>query len=79
MHTYIENIETEDGIIINWRKRHNKVQLKCPRCDNFFDVPRDVKFDDYGNANDYIYHFCDDDLNEEGWVVLPTLVGWSRI
>ena len=80
-YTELENIVDEDSRIIWWRIKRRKVELRCPKCDRFFNPPKDVKFDKDGYASDIIYHFCDDiyddEENNEGWVVCPHLVGWG--
>lgn len=65
---------------INWRKRFGRVQVRCPRCDELFNVPKDVKFNKDGQANTTTYHFCEDsDGNDDGgWVALLELEGWGK-
>ena len=82
-YTDLENIVDEDTRMIWWRVKHRHVELQCPKCFRFFKVPKEIRFDDNGYALGQIYHFCDDiypeEENNEGWVVLPHLVGWSKI
>ena len=77
-YTDIENIETEDGTIVNWRMRRGKAQIKCPYCFKFFDMPQGFVFDANGYARDSVYHFCDDDQDQErGYMCTPHLVGYN--
>lgn len=88
-YTDLENEVIDQGTedeetIIRWRVRRRKVQIKCPRCDNFFDVPKDIKIDDNGYLSSSIYHYCEEqsidgipEENEEGWAVLAHLVDWG--
>lgn len=84
--TELENITSDVGTeyeetIINWRRRRSKVQVRCPRCDEFFDLPKDMIIDKKGYCNTNVYHFCNDqfidDDNSDGWVALLHLVGWE--
>lgn len=79
--TELENVVNEDTRMIWWRVKFRKVQLRCPKCDRFFTIPKDVKINDQGYASDVIYHFCDDiypeEENNDGWTVLAHLVGWG--
>ena len=81
-YTDIENITTEDDTIINWRKRRGKVQLRCPYCDKFFDIPKDITIDANGCFSTSLYHFCDDifegEVNNDSWSLLAHLVGWNE-
>jgi hypothetical protein len=85
-YTDIENQVVDKGTeyeetIINWRTRRRRVQLKCPRCFHFFDLPKDITIDDNGYCSTSVYHFCEDqyegDENNEGYTVLAHLVGWG--
>lgn len=80
MNLDIENITFDKGTeyeetILYWKKRLGRVQLRCPKCDEFFKVPKDIKFDENGYSSGTIYHFCEDD---NGWVVTPHIVGYGR-
>jgi hypothetical protein len=86
-YTRIENFtynvgDDDEETIINWRVKHHRVQLRCPKCDQFFDIPKDCKIDHDGYASSSVYHFCndfyDDEENNEGWVCLPQLVGYNE-
>lgn len=86
-YTDIENLvlfkgTDDEEVVVNWRKRLGRVQLRCPYCDSFFKVPKDVKFNSQGYASSSIYHFCDDEDIEIaddslGWVVWAHLVGYN--
>lgn len=81
-YTIIRNYpgDEDDPGQINWRKRLLHVQVRCPRCDEWFNVPHDVKFDKEGKADRTVYHFCEDsDGNDDGgWVVALHLEGWEK-
>lgn len=82
MYTDIENITTEDDTIINWRKRRGHTQLKCPKCDDWFSLPKDIEIDANGYCSAQVYHFCKEygdepEENNNGWTVLAHLVGWE--
>ena len=79
---YTLNRGTEDEeTVINWRIRRHKVQLRCPKCDRFFDLPKDIPIDENGYCFDTVYHFCEDiyegEENNAGYTVLAHLVGWG--
>ena len=83
-YTDIENYQLEDEAVINWRVRHGKVQLLCPKCQRFFLLPKDIKIDDNGYCSDSFYHMCqermiDGELYEDGdgWTALVHLVDWG--
>jgi len=63
-----------------WRMKRGKVQIRCPLCDQFFNVPRDIAVFSNGNLSDKLYHFCEDTFvdeeNTDGWVVLAHLEDW---
>ena len=81
-YTVIRNTEAtdDDAAQINWRRRMGKTQVRCPRCDEFFTVPKDVKFDKEGNADRTVYHICEDSEGDDdgGWVVALSLEGWEK-
>jgi hypothetical protein len=90
-YTDIENIVVDKGdedyeeTIVNWRVRRRKVQLRCPKCDLFFDLPKAITIDENGYASGSFYHFCSEqvidgvpDENDEGWTVMPHLVGYNE-
>ena len=85
-YTEIENFVHNKGneyeeTIINWRKRRGHVQLRCPLCDRFFNLPKDITIDAKGYCSTSFYHFCEDiyegEENTEGWTAWAHLVGWE--
>lgn len=86
-YTDIENTTIDKGTeyeetIINWRTRRGKVQLRCPLCDRFFAIPKDITIDASGYFSASLYHFCEDifdgEENNDGWTVLAHLIGWTE-
>lgn len=76
--------EQYEETIINWRITRRKLEIRCPNCDMFFEVPNDITVDANGYLSDQFYHFCDDQLIAEtleegigGFTALAHLVDWG--
>lgn len=79
MRTWIENYPSKGGEEgrDNWQVSNGKIELRCPKCDEWFQIPTGLTVDKNGNLSDTIYHFCQDD-DDGSWVVLACLVGWGK-